>query len=183
MTRSDKSVAPAEQVKTRDGFDVLDVCHRQTIFTLGKLSALVTRLSKQDVDDEARDLAKEIHTFFSTISHQHHEDEELHVFPALEDSDDPDLLQAIARLKQDHHWLEADWRELAPQIDAVANGQSWWDIDTLRESSEVFIALSHDHIALEESYIYPKARSRLPESGRNEMSREMAARRHAARKT
>lgn len=30
-----------------DGFDVLDVCHRQTVIALGKLAALVSQLSSK----------------------------------------------------------------------------------------------------------------------------------------
>jgi hemerythrin-like domain-containing protein len=63
----------------------------------------------------------------------------------------------------------------------VATGQSWYDLDALREGAEVFTALSHDHVALEESYIYPQARARLRPDERREMGREMAARRRAQR--
>ena len=55
------------------------------------------------------------------------------------------------------------------------------DLDTLREGVEIFAALSRDHIALEESIIYPEARTRLLASERQEMGREMAARKRAQR--
>ncbi|MBA3624435.1 MAG: hypothetical protein H0W48_08295 [Methylibium sp.] len=89
--------------------------------------------------------------------------------------------QAVQRLKQDHAWLELDWRELRPHLEAVASGQSSYDIDFLREAAAVFTALSHDHIALEESFIYPNARGRMGDGARLEMGREMAARRRAPR--
>jgi len=63
----------------RDGFDVLDACHRQTIFALGKLSALIARLTERGPDDEARALAGEVVQHFSTTTRQHHEDEERHL--------------------------------------------------------------------------------------------------------
>jgi hemerythrin-like domain-containing protein len=163
-----------------DGFDALDVCHRQTLLTLGKLAALVTRLRRHGCDATARALASEIVTHFSTTARQHHEDEERHVFPRLLASDDPDIVQAVQRLQQDHGWLEEDWRELSAQLDAVASGQTWFDLDALQEAATVFIALSHEHIALEESCIYPQARARLRHAERREMGREMAARRRAA---
>lgn len=179
MTKATETFDPDTPIQTKDGFDVLDACHRQTLFTLGKLAALVSRLTRQgEADEEARSMASEIHRFFSTTARQHHEDEERHIFPALAERADADLQQAIARLLQDHHWLEADWGELSLQLEAIASGQSWWDIDSLRDGSEIFTALSHDHIALEESFIYPQARQRMPDSGRETMSREMAARRH-----
>jgi len=45
----------------------------------------------------------------------------------------------------------------------------------------VFSALLRDHIALEESLIYPQARERLQGRQRRDMGREMAARRRATR--
>ncbi len=164
---------------TPDGFEILDVCHRQTLFSLGKMAALMTRLSLHGPDDESRRIAREIVGFFSTTARQHHEDEERHVFPKLATSPDPEVVQAVQRLQQDHGWLEEDWRQLAPQLDAVAAGQSWVDLDLLRDGAEVFIALMHDHMTLEESMIYPRARGRADAGERRAMGREMAARRRA----
>lgn len=164
-----------------DGFDVLDACHRQTLFMLGKLAALVTRLTKIDADTEAREMAAEIVKFFSTTARHHHEDEERHVFPQLAAYGDAETVQAILRLQRDHDWIEEDWMELSPQLDAVACGLCWYDVDVLREGSEIFIALMHDHIALEESFIYPKARAHKRIGERRQMGREMAARRRAGR--
>ena len=167
----------------RDPFDALDVCHRQTIYALGKLSALITHLSVQGADDESRELAAEILRHFSITARTHHEDEERHLFPKLTATGDAETAQAVQCLRQDHGWLEEDWRELAPQLDAVACGQSWYELDFLREAAAVFTALSRDHIALEESLIYPQARSSMGTGERREMGREMAARRRAARGT
>ena len=71
--------------------------------------------------------------------------------------------------------------ELSPQVDAVACGLNWYDLDVLREGVDVFTALSRDHITLEESLIYPQARANLHDGERREMGREMAARRRAQR--
>ena len=165
-----------------DGFDVLDVCHRQTVLTLGKLAALISSLIKSGPDADSRSLAKEIIGHFSTTAREHHEDEERHLFPRLLRDGDAATTQAVQRLQQDHAWLELDWREIGPHLDAVASGQSSYDLDFLREAAAVFTALSHDHIALEESFIYPNARGRMGDGARLEMGREMAARRRAQRR-
>ena len=164
-----------------DGFDVLDACHRQTLHTLDKLTDLVTRLTNGGADPQARAMAAEIVHFFSTTARQHHEDEERHVFPNLAISEDPKVVQAVLRLQEDHNWLEEDWMEISPQVDAVACGLNWFDLDVLREGVEIFTALSRDHVELEESLIYPQARARLRVGERREMGREMAARRRAQR--
>jgi len=86
-------------------------------------------------------------------------------------------VQAVLRLQQDHGWLEEDWMELSPHVQAVAQGYSGYDIDVLREGATVFAALVRDHVALEESLIYPEARRSMPALERSEMGREMAWRR------
>jgi iron-sulfur cluster repair protein YtfE (RIC family) len=182
MTSTDDPLDGATAPAVRDGFDVLDACHIQTVFTLGKLAALVSRLANSGPDADARAMAGEIASFFSATAREHHQDEERHVFPKLLAGGNADIVQAVLRLQQDHAWLEEDWLELAPQVDAVACGQAWYDLDTLREGVEIFAALSRDHIALEESLIYPEARTRLLAGERREMGREMAMRKRAQKK-
>ena len=166
----------------RDIFAVLDECHRQTLTALDRLEALVARLEGGgSADANARTGAADVVRHFSTAVRQHHDDEERHVFPKLALNADPVLVQTVLRLQQDHDWLEEDWMEISPHLDAIASGQSWYDLDVLREGVAVFTALSRDHIALEESCLYPEVQSRLRPAERREMGREMATRRRAAR--
>ncbi|MEO8311075.1 MAG: hemerythrin domain-containing protein [Caldimonas sp.] len=164
-----------------DGFEVLDDCHRMTLAALDCLERLVAQIERREIDAAARTIAGEIVRHFSEMVRQHHEDEERHVFPALVSSSDREVVQAVLRLQQDHDWLEEDWMEISPHLDAVACGQSWYDVDVLREGVAIFAALSRDHIALEESLLYPQARARLDAGERRAMGREMAARRRHAR--
>ncbi len=165
----------------RDGLELLDACHVQTLLALDRLTALMTRLDADGGDADARAVARGLVDFFAATSRQHHQDEERHIFPGLLAGGDAEIVQAVLRLQQDHAWLEEDWLELAPQLDAVACGQNWFDIDVLREGVDIFVALSLDHMALEESYIYPAARARLPATERREMGRAMAQRKRAAK--
>jgi iron-sulfur cluster repair protein YtfE (RIC family) len=168
-----------EAPPTLDGFEVLDATHRQTLAALERLQALVSQLGDGHggADAPARASAAEIVRFFSATSRQHHLDEETHVFPRLKESADPAVVQAVLRLQQDHGWLEEDWRELSPLLAGLAAGQTWVDVESLRRGVEIFTALSHDHMALEESLIYPQARAHVPPGERRAMGREMAARR------
>jgi hemerythrin-like domain-containing protein len=138
--------------------EALDQTHRQMLQVLVALRSLVDRLEEIGIDAAARAEAKQICTFFANTARQHHADEETLVFPALVRTADAALIQHVLRLQQDHGWLEEDWLELAPQLQAVAEGYSWYELDTLRAGVDVFIALYHDHIALEESLIYPEAK-------------------------
>jgi hemerythrin-like domain-containing protein len=173
----------ADNTTTLDGFEVLDACHRQILASLAQLRTLIERLESEGPDTQVRTLAREIGQFFSSTAREHHADEERHVFPKLLETGDDETKQAVMRLQQDHGWIEEDWLELAPQLDAVAMGMSSYDLDGLKAGLEVFDALSRDHIALEESMIYPPARNAMRPAERREMGREMAARRRARRAT
>lgn len=146
-------------------FEALDQCHRDVLAALRQLVTLVDHLDDQGVDTIARSLATEVGQFFSQAARAHHADEERLIFPTLLQSNDPELVQHVKRLQQDHGWLEEDWLVLSAQLDSVAQGYSWHDIDMLRHASTVFVELYMDHIDLEESLIYPEARRRMANSG------------------
>lgn len=136
---------------------VLDDEHRQMLRMLDELRRLV---GPEDAlgDNARRQLAGELHRFFSEHARAHHALEEAHVFPSLLAGADPVLKHEVERLIQDHGWLEQNWLELAPQVSAIADGLVGGDIDLLRESVQVFEALYQDHIVLEETLAYPEAR-------------------------
>ena len=163
-------------------FGVLDECHRRTLAALENLEAVVARLDDAPPDAATRALAAEIVRHFSTTARQHHLDEERHVLPKVVTTPGSALEQTVLRLREDHGWLEEDWLELEPHLDAIASGQSWYDLAVLREGGSIFVELSREHIALEESVLYPEARARFKPGEQQEMAREMTARRRATRR-
>jgi len=138
--------------------EILDRTHREIVEMLTQLHLLIEKLEARGIEEGVRLLAQDICTFFDATARPHHAAEEALVFPDLLGSGDPELIQHVKRLQQDHGWLEEDWLELAPQLRAVANGQSWYDIDILRAAVPVFTELYRDHIALEETVVYPASR-------------------------
>ena len=141
-------------------FESLDRTHHQVMQTLGQLVQLIEYLDATGIDDRARLLAKEICAFFDGTAREHHAAEEQLVFPSLLTSGDAELIQHVQRLQQDHGWLEEDWLELGPHLEAIAEGQNWYDLDVMRSAIPVFTNLYRDHIALEETIVYPASRSR-----------------------
>lgn len=139
-------------------FEALDRTHGEVIHALRELERLLARVEADDLDTDARALARVLCGFFDGTARIHHEDEERVVFPPLLTGTDVELIQHVRRLQQDHSWLEEDWRELRPQLVAIAEGIDLHDADTLRQMATVFGALYVEHIALEESLIYPAAR-------------------------
>ncbi|MEI8324278.1 MAG: hemerythrin domain-containing protein [Betaproteobacteria bacterium] len=141
-------------------FDALDACHQQIQRHLANLSALAQQIEADGVNAQAQQTAADIEAFFSATARQHHQEEEKSVFPALLSSGDADLASAVRSLQQDHGWIEENWLELAPQLRAIALGNSWYDSAEFQHGVQVFLELVGDHIALEESLIYPESKAR-----------------------
>lgn len=157
-TRRARPSRPA--VPPLPSFESLDQTHHEVMRTLGQLTLLLEHLETAGADERARALANEICAFFDATARAHHAAEEQLVFPDLLGSGDEELVQHVKRLQQDHGWLEEDWLELAPHLRAASHGYNGYDIDILREAIPVFTDLYRDHIALEETIVYPAARSR-----------------------
>jgi len=162
-TRPARPARPAVPVSST--FAALDDTHRQIARMLADLDRLPSLLAGPDGAAEAAALAERACRFFNGAARQHHETEETVVFPSLLGGADAGLLALVRRLQQDHHWIEEDWLELEPHLQAVAQG--WRDdhVDFLRAALPEFTALQHEHIALEESVIYPEARLRQQAQG------------------
>lgn len=139
-------------------FEQLDHAHRAALDMLQAIENLIERLDEGGLDAIAQANARDILSFFNGPGRDHHAQEESLVFPGLLASDDAELVRQVRRLQQDHGWLEEDWRELKPQIEGIANGYNWYDLALLRHALPVFTALYHEHIALEETVVYPAAR-------------------------
>ena len=168
---------PTRSARPLQPFDVMDACHHQIVTTLQQMAQLLDHLEQHGVDAHAQATARNIFSFFMGTAREHHLDEERHVFPALINSGDAQLMELTLRLQQDHGWIEEDWLELAPQFESIAAGYHWFNLDHLRLAVPVFQALYQDHIALEESMIYPQAKARIAEWDLHGMGREMARRR------
>ncbi|MBI5717579.1 MAG: hemerythrin domain-containing protein [Burkholderiales bacterium] len=143
------------------GFESLDRDHREMLKVLDDFESLLAHVGENGPDSVAKASAKHIQQFFSGAARQHHAEEERLIFPGLLASGDAELVQHVKRLQQDHGWLEEDWIELSTQIEAIANGYSWYDLNSLQHALPVFSALYREHIALEESIVYPAARRQV----------------------
>lgn len=142
------------------GFDALDACHRQIQEHLVGLRGLAQDLAEFGLSDGLRACAKAIEAFFSATARQHHEEEEVKVFPVLLASGDSGLIAMVHILQQDHRWIEENWRELSPRLRAIALGNGWIDETEFLNYVKVFLELMNGHIALEETLIYPESKAR-----------------------
>ena len=158
-------------------FDFLDATHREVQQQIRQLHALVDAIESDGLNQANRGAARRVLDFFNNEARQHHLDEEKHIFPALLASQDAELVQTTEHLIQDHGWLEENWIQIAPSLEAATGGNLWFDTAELRHALEVFEALYLDHILLEESIAYPEAKKRLEGVSTLGMGREMAKRR------
>lgn len=141
-------------------FEALDACHQQVLAHLLQLVSLAEQLRDNDPGPNEKLRAAAIEGFFSGTSRQHHEDEEKTVFPLLLESEDPQLIAAVRTLQQDHGWIETNWSELSPLLSAIASGIGWPDSKEFGAEVRVFAQLCRNHIALEETLIYPESKAR-----------------------
>lgn len=142
-------------------FESLDRAHAEVLRVLEDFDRLLRHVDENGPDPVARESARHIQAFFSGPARQHHLEEEQRIFPGLLANGDAEMVQHIKRLQQDHGWLEEDWIELSTQIEAIADGYSWYDLAMLRHALPVFTGLYREHIALEESLVYPAARRQV----------------------
>jgi len=138
----------------------LQATHREMLLAVDQLTRLLREVQRDGATPELRAIARSVSRFIDQTGRQHHAEEEQSVFPALLGSGDVELEQHVRRLQQDHGWLEEDWLELGPQLDALAHGIGGYDLGALIEAAEVFSELYKEHIALEETVVYPEAQRR-----------------------
>jgi hemerythrin-like domain-containing protein len=158
-------------------FEFLDSTHKDIQVQVRQLHLLVDAIESNGLNPANRALARQVLDYFNHEARQHHLDEEKHIFPALLASQDAEIVQATEHLIQDHGWLEENWLQIEPSLEAATGGNLWFDPAELRHALEVFEALYLDHILLEESIAYPEAKKRLVGIDTIGMGREMARRR------
>ena len=132
-------------------FAMLDACHDRMLRSLQLLERLCLHVKQQGaVDEQAARAAQDVLRYFDIAAPLHHQDEELHVFPALR-----------APLAV---WSQGTGQPLDAQH---------------MEQMQQFVLLYQQHLEQEEGSIFPQARSRTDAAALQRMGMEMAARRTA----
>ena len=159
-------------------FELLEACHERVQRSLSLLARLVDHVAVSGHDAASRSAAADVLRYFDLAAPLHHEDEELHVFPALADSPDAALREAIATLRDDHVRMAERWARARPVL------LDWRDASapaSLDEPSRALLKAFADaydaHIALEEGLVYPAAQATFDGAGLARIGAEMQARR------
>jgi hemerythrin-like domain-containing protein len=144
------------------GAELLDLTHRQMQQVLAQMVALADLLGRPARDPDSATLAAQVCSFFNGTARGHHEAEETTVFPALLAAGAAEVRDHVRRLQQDHMWLEEDWLELEPHLQAVASGYCDAHRDFLRPALREYAGLCHEHMELEEALLHPRAGHATP---------------------
>ena len=163
-------------------FAMLEDCHERVQRTLALLARLRAHVHTHGVDENARQAARDVLRYFDVAAPLHHEDEELHVFPPLLVHGTPEVTQAVLQLKQDHLAMSAHWAAARVPLQGLADGERAAFSAEDEAALERFAGCYAEHIATEETLVYPAALAVLAEGTLGSMGEEMANRRGASRK-
>ena len=99
---------------------MLATCHERVERLLTLQARLQQHLLDKGCDEPARPAARR-DTLFRLGRPLHHEDEELHVFPALLKGPQAALHQLVARLVAGHRQMETVWVDVRRALPAIAD--------------------------------------------------------------
>ncbi len=155
-------------------FDMLAACHERVERSLVLLERLAAHLGTHGPDAAARDAARDVLRYFDLAAPHHHQDEERHVLPALRAAGQAALAE---RIEREHVALVAAWVALRPGLQALADAAR--APDPLHDGWAGFAAAYRAHAVLEDTNLFPRARTLLDARAQAAMGREMAVRRGA----
>lgn len=157
--------------------EMLQACHDRIEGQCDTLLRLIPHLAAHGADSQAREAAAAVLRYFDTAGENHHQDEEVDLFPALREcagARRPEVEDLLAVLLADHVRMRHAWtQQVRPQLEAVMRGEA----ALTTASTQAFVALYQQHIARENSELLPLARDLLGPDVQAELGRHMAARR------
>lgn len=156
-------------------FDLLAACHERVQRSLDLLARLNAHCAKAGADATAASAAADVLRYFDLAAPLHHQDEELHVFPALEAAGNAALTDLCARLRAEHRQIEQRWQTLRPLLQDLTEGRL--DLPPLAAASQAFIDIHRQHLLDENDQVFPAAESTLGPAQQHDMGLEMAGRR------
>ena len=169
MSNSDNGL-PASLPGFDDPIGLLRACHTKMQQHCELLNELVSR---NTVDNEAREAARSISRYFTQSAPLHHRDEEEDLFPHI-NRQSLKVAELIHGLKQEHDTLETLWQTLAPDLKKLPDaGFS----NSFQQTAAEFTALYQRHIGRENSELLPLASNSLSNEVLRQIGESMAKRR------
>lgn len=159
-------------------FELLQACHDRVRRSLALLGRIIDHIDAHGHDGASRAAVADVLRYFDVAAPLHHEDEERHVFPALAGCADPQVVQAVQCLQRDHEAMAVRWARARVVLSAWRDDAQPDLIDSATRAVLAEFSRGYDeHIATEESLVYPAARACLDADGLARIGAEMQARR------
>jgi hemerythrin-like domain-containing protein len=163
---------------TEAPLEMLSACHDRMGRQCATLRRLVPHLALHGTDQEARTAATNVMRYFDTSAINHHQDEEVDLFPALIESmagsDAVCLHELTEGLTLDHRALEAHWQRLRITLARIAAGES---APLASDDVEALVGLYERHIEREDTELLPMAARLLSDDALASIGRAMRERR------
>ena len=139
----------------------LDDRHREIVLRLERLKVIAGLLLATPMKESTCVQVRDLIAFFAGPAREHNFHEERFVFPSLLAGSVATMHEIVERLREEHAWIELQWLDIEVQLSALTQGQSSADGQALVAAVDEFVLLMQDHMALEESTIYPQLRGRV----------------------
>jgi hemerythrin-like domain-containing protein len=161
-------------------FEMLEACHERVQRMLDLLTRLRNHVAKNGCDVQANDAAVDVMRYFDLAAPLHHQDEELHVFPAVLAMRNDQLDLLVLRLRQEHLEMENLWCQVRLALARVEQENANTKVPFSQAElacMDAFVAIYINHIRSEEGLVFPGARRELNPEQMSVISREMTRRR------
>ena len=158
-------------------FEMLEACHERVQRTLALLGRLRAHLRGHGADGQAQQAARDVMRYFDLAAPQHHQDEELHVFPPLLAQGEPAVVEVVARLQRDHQQMESNWQAARQVLARIADGSLGTPGAEEDAALDAFANLYDAHIRSEEEIAYPAAQAVIDADTLARAGQEMMRRR------
>lgn len=156
-----------------DPIGLLKTCHMRILTNCATLEKLTRHLAHKPIDGDAVSAAARVHEYFVRGAPQHHEDEEVDLFPRLRGRDAA-VDEALAALEAEHQAMAQAWAALEPELADLTRIQ---DMDDFGNRVAAFCKLYRSHIVSEELNCLGKAEEWLTADDLKALGTAMEARR------
>lgn len=163
------------------GFDdplaLLGACHRRVAGFCDTLERVVAHLADVGPDDDARQAAERVLSYFDHAAPDHHADEEVDLLPLLRLRAKPAQAQMIEqwtrRIAAEHLAQNVVWEVLRDELQQLLAGNG----STLNTAPD-FVVMEREHYEFEDREVFPMASKLLLAQDLEALGRAMAQRRN-----
>jgi len=164
-----------------DPTGLLSDCHRRVEMFLGTLEAVANVIARPATEETRRALESALR-YFAQAAPKHTADEEESLFPRLRQIHHPEIEAAFSKLDQledEHRWaapLHTEVDRLGARYLLTGNLSSA-EVADFRRAVASLASMYKQHIAVEDSLVFPLAARMLSNAERIAIAEEMAGRR------